>query len=172
MNESPRANYARVCDHCGKQCVTARQHRDHFLYGADEPATLTALYNVWTCENCGFAYTEEDAETARHAAVCSHLGVLTPQAIRDLRTKRNLTQAALAAITGLGEASIKRWETGATIQNASSNLLLRLVEDDIAFLRIRELSRSAATPSSSILKARASEGQLTNAAVFQLRRSA
>lgn len=52
-------------------------------------------------------------------------GLLTGEEIKQLRHDKGMTQADLAAISGFGVASIKRWETGA-IQTQSADKTLRL----------------------------------------------
>lgn len=51
-------------------------------------------------------------------------GLLTGEEIKQLRHDKGMTQADLAAISGFGVASIKRWETGA-IQTQSADKTLR-----------------------------------------------
>jgi putative zinc finger/helix-turn-helix YgiT family protein len=52
-------------------------------------------------------------------------GLLTGEEIKRLRHDKGMTQADLAAVSGFGVASIKRWETGA-IQTQSADKTLRL----------------------------------------------
>ena len=65
----------------------------------------------------------------QHNAVCHYLGRLTPDEIVALRKRLGLTQAGLAEKTGIGIASIKRWENGTVIQNASLDGQLRALDD-------------------------------------------
>ncbi len=53
-------------------------------------------------------------------------GLLTGEEIKRLRHDKGMTQADLAAVSGFGVASIKRWETGA-IQTQSADKTLRLL---------------------------------------------
>ena len=41
-----------------------------------------------------------------------------------------MSQAEFAKVTGFGLASVKRWETGAIVQNQSADRLLRLLQAD------------------------------------------
>lgn len=52
-------------------------------------------------------------------------GLLTSGAIRAMREALNMTQAQFAEFTGVGEASVKRWETW-LVQDRSMDELLRL----------------------------------------------
>lgn len=63
-----------------------------------------------------------------HGAVCRHLGLLTPSEIKDIRTRRDMSQAAFAELTGLGEATIARWERGDVTQNRGNDRFLRMVQ--------------------------------------------
>lgn len=62
-----------------------------------------------------------------HEAKCRLLGLLTPCEIRGLRKSLGLSRRDLADLTGFCEKSIKRWETGALLQNLSSDRFLRLL---------------------------------------------
>ena len=46
-----------------------------------EAVELTAQVPVRTCNACGFQFTDDVAEEARHEVVCRHLGVMTPKEI-------------------------------------------------------------------------------------------
>jgi hypothetical protein len=45
-----------------------------------------------------------------------------------------MSQAEFAKVTGFGIASVKRWETGALVQNQSADRLLRLIRDDAGIM--------------------------------------
>lgn len=136
------------CDACGASgTVTCRGETQVFAYGEPgQEVELSATVPMWKCSACGFTYTDEAGEEARHEAVCRHLGVLTPHEIRELRERQGLSQAAFAKLTRFGEASIKRWEAGLVIQNASADQLLRLLRDPHV---VERLSLAASSPSSS-----------------------
>lgn len=106
---------------------TTRQQEFDYRDGRRE-IPLVALVPVIECMACGEIYTDQGAEEAQHDAVCRHLGRLTPDEIRMLRGRLGVTQAKLASLTGIGIASIKRWEAGSLIQNASLDARLRSLE--------------------------------------------
>jgi transcriptional regulator with XRE-family HTH domain len=56
-----------------------------------------------------------------------------------LRHDLGLSQTELARLTGFGEASIKRWESGVLIQNISSDRFLRLLREPAALYKLRRL---------------------------------
>jgi transcriptional regulator with XRE-family HTH domain len=65
------------------------------------------------------------ADAYRH-----HHGLLTSSEIKSLRTGLGWSQVELATRTGIGIASIKRWELG-KIQDEAMDKLLRLYLDPI-----------------------------------------
>jgi putative zinc finger/helix-turn-helix YgiT family protein len=117
------------CLLCDEKAATRVIRRQEFAYrdGANE-VLLSAEIPVIECAACGEAYTAAGAEEAQHDAVCRHLGRLTPGEVRALRDRHGLTQAGLAELTGIGIASIKRWETGNVIQSAALDAALRAVD--------------------------------------------
>lgn len=122
-----------LCVSCGAAGVTHSVQTQQFAYneGGDE-VLLTAQIPVIQCGVCGEAYTGADAEEIQHEAVCRYLGRLTPAEIRELRRRHGYTQAKLAERSGIGIASIKRWEAGSLIQNASLDARLRSLDEKAA----------------------------------------
>jgi putative zinc finger/helix-turn-helix YgiT family protein len=117
-----------ACLECGSKALEERFDEETFEYGGREkPFTATARIPSLLCTACGFRFYDEAAEWARHEAACRHLGVMTPDEIRALRKRYGLTQEALAELTGLGVASLGRWERGAGIQNEAYDALLYLL---------------------------------------------
>lgn len=120
----------RSCDDCDQTTVRKSFEQQEFQYGAGKDAVLlTVSLPVWRCQACDSAYVEEEGEIIQHEAVCRHLGVLTPAEIRKLRGSR--TRQEFGTLTGIGEASLKRWESGEVIQNEAMDMLLRVVDDPI-----------------------------------------
>lgn len=126
-----------------------------FQYGEPgKEVTLVAPVPVSTCKSCGSEYTGEEAEEARHDAICRHLGVLTPREIIGLRAFYNLTQAEFSALTGVGEASLKRWENGNTIQNISMDRFLRLLQTPATYEQLRKVVAQQEQPKEHVSQAR------------------
>lgn len=120
----------RECPACEAVAARPSLQVQQFEYGAAaDRAILSAEVQVWTCDECGFEFTGGDAEELRHAAVCKHLGLLSPGEIIALRKRLGLSQADFAELTKFGEASIKRWEAGAVLQNVAADNLLRVIDD-------------------------------------------
>jgi putative zinc finger/helix-turn-helix YgiT family protein len=117
-----------ACLECGSEALEPRCDEETFEYGGREkPFTVTARIPSILCKACGIRFYNDAAEWERHAAACRHLGVMTPDEIRTLRKRYGLTQEAFAELTGLGVASLGRWERGAGIQNEAYDALLYLL---------------------------------------------
>ena len=116
------------CPQCGTGRVTTSQHRHTFTYGSEESAVeLTVDVPMRRCTSCHFEYLDEEAEQLKHEAVCRHFGVLSPGEIRRIREHHQMTRARFAEVTGLGEASLNRWENGLTIQTLGNDRYIRLL---------------------------------------------
>jgi putative zinc finger/helix-turn-helix YgiT family protein len=119
-----------TCPNCNSARLEERQEKQEFAYGiGDEQVALKATLPVFVCPNCDFAFSDERGEIARHAAVCSHLGVLAPAEIVAIRRRLSLSRNEFAELTGVGIASLQRWETGSQIQSKSNDKLIRLMRN-------------------------------------------
>jgi len=140
------------CPSCGAHSVSFQESDHSFDYAnGDDRVTLRARYPAGLCGDCGFEFTDERAEAARHAAICQHLGVLPPLDIIRIRRKLGLTREGFAELTKLGVASIARWERGTGIQNPALDQLLFLVsfDDNILRLKFRNAKDSVAVVENS-----------------------
>ena len=118
---------AAPCPQCEGVVETIR-HEDVFRYGEGQSAVnLPVILPVRICRACGIEFLDHEAERVKHEALCRHFGVLTPWEIREIRKKHDLSRAAFAELTGLGAASLGRWETGALIQSLANDRYLRLL---------------------------------------------
>ena len=116
------------CASCGSQSTATRMEEESFQYGeADATVMLIANVPVHTCAECGFEFTNGTADAIRHDSVCRHLGVMTPAEISKIRKGFGFSKAEFARQTGIGEASVNRWERGAIIQNAAMDSYLYLL---------------------------------------------
>jgi putative zinc finger/helix-turn-helix YgiT family protein len=116
-----------ICQNCGLGKLVCAWKIQRFCYGADPGVMLEAHVPVWSCPACGDQFTDGAAEEIRHEVVCRHLGRLTPKEIRALRESYDLSQDAWANATGVGLASVKRWESGNQIQGEALDNLMRLL---------------------------------------------
>ena len=148
MNE-PRGDKDRVdfssaekptCPYC-EQSVTTTLENETLAYGSGESVVgLHVRLPVRHCEACDFHFIDEVGERIQTEAVYRHHGLLTPWEIRATRERRGLSRPAFAEITGLGEATIKRWETGAKTQNRANDRYLRLLNDDSCWSALERLA--------------------------------
>ena len=131
----------RECPLCGDDSVTTEWSRDSFEYGtADSAVVLEVDLPVRRCSACDIDFLDHEGELRRHEAVCRHLGVLSPTEISGLRKGLGMSRAAFAELTGLGEATLGRWENGAVIQNRANDRYLRLLSLPGLIGRLAELA--------------------------------
>ncbi len=118
-----------TCPHC-EGGVETIMHNDVFRYGAGESAVdLAVILPVRRCSSCGVEFLDHEAERVKQEALCRHFGVLTPWEIREIRLRHGLSRAGFAKLTGLGEATLGRWEAGALIQTLANDRYLRLLAE-------------------------------------------
>ena len=114
-------------------------------FGAGASAVeLNVTLPVRVCRSCGFEFLDHEAETLQHDAVCAHLGVLTPKEIRGIRRMHGMSRAEFSRVTGLGEATLNRWENAILIQNAANDRYLRLLARHENVRRLKRLDGSGA----------------------------
>ena len=117
-----------TCPLCGNTDITKSWKPDVFNYGSGESMVkLTVDVPVRRCEACDFEYLDDEAERLKHEVVCRYLGVLSPDKILRIRKGFGMTQLEFARVTGLGVASLNRWENGLTIQTHAYDRYLRLL---------------------------------------------
>jgi len=143
---------APFCPNCDSDRVRTERVQQTFGYGAGEAAVeLTAWVRAHTCSDCGLVFAGSDAEDARHEAVCRHLGVMTPVEIRELRARLGFSRRRLSEISGLGSASLARWETGRQVPSRGSDRYLRLLAfaENVHRLEELEVGREIIPPDGS-----------------------
>ena len=139
-----RATQKVRCFECDEPAGTDwRKHT--FTYGSGDGAVdLTVEIPIRTCGSCGFEFLDHEAETLKHEAVCAHLGVLSPTAIRGIRRMHdNMSRASFSKVTGLGEATLNRWENGILIQNRANDRYLRLLASPANVQALEQLDSEA-----------------------------
>ena len=164
------------CPLCGDDSVTTEWTRDSFEYGtADSAVVLEVDLPVRRCSACDIEFLDHEGELRRHEAVCRHLGVLSPTEISGLRKALGMSRAAFAELTGLGEATLGRWENGAVIQNRANDRYLRLLSLPGLVGRLAELAapespaQSVVTPESRFPSLVISDTDRSRRDAFQLR---
>lgn len=67
----------RECPSCDKSHLRRRFTNEKFPYlDGKAQMILEASVPVWSCDQCGFEFTDAEAEAIRHSVVCQHLGRL------------------------------------------------------------------------------------------------
>ena len=130
--------YHSPCPQCEDSRVSTSIHEQEYVYGTGESTvTLEVKIPVHTCNQCELQFTDWEAEEIKHNALCEHFGVLNPTQIRQLRKKHDMSRSAFAQLTGLGEASLNRWEKGINIQSIAHDRFLRLLDDPAILNQLR-----------------------------------
>ena len=144
----------RPCAECGSSVATS-WHSHTFKYGSGASAAdLTVRVPIRRCDDCDFDYLDDEAERIMHEAVCHHLGVLTPSEVRGIREYHGLSRAAFAKITGIGEASLGRWENGIKVQTPANDRYLRLLAQPSILGLLQEAEGVASVPAGLAGRAR------------------
>lgn len=135
------------CAQCGAQTVETVEQRHTFRYGSGESAAdLTVELPVRRCTACGFEFLDQQSEEIKLEAICEHLRVLSPAGIRRIRTRHGMTQAEFAEVTGLGTASLVRWENGSMNHTRAYDRYIRLLDSPNVMRRLKRLAGLAGTP--------------------------
>ena len=177
--ESRNANHAgaihQTCGECGHP-VQTYWHEHSFRYGLAESAVdLTVQLPVRRCERCDFDYLDEEGERLKHEAVCRHLGVLSPAEVQRIRKRHGLSRQAFAKLSGIGEASLARWENGIKIQTLAYDRYLRFLAQPEGLAKLQQItsaSRADAPAPSTFRMIEVSEALLQRSASFSLRLAA
>ena len=131
------------CPQCGS-AVDTEMLQHTFRYGHGQSAAeIAVVLPLRRCAQCDFEYLDHEGERAKHEALCRHLGVLTPSEIREIRDRRGLTRPQFAELTGLGVASLNRWENGSSVQSVANDRYLRLLGLHDGLSRLRSVLRPA-----------------------------
>jgi putative zinc finger/helix-turn-helix YgiT family protein len=117
------------CPVCGRGVLEDRRIEDSFEFRTEDGLIQVHANDVpvRVCPACGETLSGPEAARVHHAAICRALGLLVPEEIRGIREKLGMTQAELARLTGIGEATISRWERGRLLQNRGNDRYLRLL---------------------------------------------
>jgi putative zinc finger/helix-turn-helix YgiT family protein len=127
---STRNNFPPACPDCDGIDFAMSVGESAFMYGDGGSAVkLTASFPTWRCTSCGFTFSGSEADEAKTNAICEYLGILTPREVRGIRESYGLTQRKFAQLTDIGEATLKRWESGAYLQTLAHDNFLRLISD-------------------------------------------
>ena len=128
-NKNWKLAKGKKCGSCGSRRVQTSKQIKVFNYGTlDKPVELRAEVPVYRCADCEFMYTDREASELCHDAVCRYRDVMTPKEVREVRNSYNQSVEEFSKQTGIGAASINRWEKGALIQNKAMDNYLYLLK--------------------------------------------
>jgi len=132
-----------LCPACGRQPLERRYIHDEFDYGpeAERIRVVAEAVPVLTCPACEEIFYGPEAEQAHHRAICKALGLLTPEQIRGVRKRLGLNQEDFARLTGIGVATLSRWEKGRLMQTRSLDGYLQVLDAIPAAIRVLETLR-------------------------------
>lgn len=86
----------------------------------------------YACDRCGEVELDAKAmaESRRQAdsQYRERHGLLSPEAIRNIRRSLKLNQKEFEAMLGLSSPTVSRWETGAIVQPEAMDKFLRIVD--------------------------------------------
>jgi putative zinc finger/helix-turn-helix YgiT family protein len=162
-----------VCLECGSSRLKEEVKEQMFPFGPPAAQSiLTASMPVFTCQDCGYEFIDERGESARHDAVCRHIGVQTPDEIRRVREATGLGRAEFCRIGGFGIASLQRWESGEVVPNASSDRLIYLLQygDNLKRLRARDFEHAEPPTALAILSQQTECEALSNEELAEVKR--
>lgn len=150
------------------------QHK--FTYGVGDTAVeLTCQLPVRVCENCGGQFVDEVGEAVRQEAICRHLNRLTPTQVLKIREDCG-SQVVFGELTGIGEASLSRWETGASMPSKAYDryLYLLMFPENLHRLQARAalVRPDPAVPRHQFQCIQITESRLLRQRCFALRRTA
>jgi putative zinc finger/helix-turn-helix YgiT family protein len=138
MKKTKQAKERRHCPSCGLGKLVPTTVTDHFFHEEDGTRMRVVVEKVPVekCTKCDEVFRGPEAAQLHHEAICTTFGFLTPREIVDLRDKiLRLTQEEFSRLTGIGLATISRWERGRLVQNRAMDRYLRLLKDNPASVR-------------------------------------
>jgi putative zinc finger/helix-turn-helix YgiT family protein len=165
------ADQPRKCPTCGRQQLVPRLIREEFDYGPGEERVKVVAENVpvLVCEACQETLYGPEAARVRHQAICRALRLLTPDEIKTVRESLGKSQAEFAQMTGIGVATLSRWERGRLIQTRALDSYLRLLQALPEAVSLLESMRSVGTSEADCFRSlELDEATKARAAKFRL----
>lgn len=135
---------AKRCFNCGAEQMEGRRGTYRFEPPANIPGGTFIVQNAtWMeCDNCGEQMIPAALNRRLEDLSIQRQGLLPPTQIKAIREKLGLSQAEMAERLGVGEKTYTRWESGRSIQNKSSDNLIRLMDRSPEQFAVIEAQRS------------------------------
>jgi DNA-binding transcriptional regulator YiaG len=111
------------CPECSSFNVRTEWREQTISHGAFQVADAKLPFRV--CRACDAEFTDSAAETAKHEALCWHLGVMTPAEVRTMRRSLNVSVAEFSHVVGLPSARVAEIEQGLAFADAREDALFR-----------------------------------------------
>lgn len=133
------------CPICGSMALVEKTGEFHFKPPANIPGGMIIIANsIWEeCEICHEVILPPDLIERLEKERYIRLGLLSPAEIKAIRVKAGLSQAGISEILGVGEKTYTRWENGKSLQNKSSDNLIRLFSKDPSYFEDLETQRES-----------------------------
>jgi len=135
---------SKVCPICGKQSMSIKTGEYHFEPPENIPGGEMVMKDTsWEeCVECGEKILSADLEAKLEKERYKRLGLLLPEEIKEIRKRAGLSQTEIAKVLGVGEKTYTRWESGCSLQNKSSDNLIRLMDMNAEIFAQLEAERS------------------------------
>ena len=119
---------AERCPNCGAESLETRQGEYRFTPPANIPGgeIIVPVAEWQQCTSCDEQILGPELEAGLEDHRYKRLGLLRPEEIKRVRQRAGLTQTDMAQFVGVGEKTYTRWECGRSLQNRSSDNLIRL----------------------------------------------
>lgn len=112
------------CPTCEREQVFRHESREQEYEVRDEVIVLSVP--LWVCSDCGESIVDDEFGDPARAAFDRYREnhrLLKPEEIEQIRSKWGLSQAAFAALLGMSQATINRYEGGALQQEKEDELI-------------------------------------------------
>ncbi len=118
------------CPLCGNETLEERTGVFEMAVPDNIPGGVIQIPNAqWQgCSTCNEEIIPDELSQAIQQERLKRLGLLSPDEIKQIRAKTGLSAVEMAQILGAGDKSYTRWENGKSIQNKSTDTLLRVVD--------------------------------------------
>lgn len=137
MKVREKTAYCYECD-SDNDFITKTEYKKIYVRGVEVECDILVCY----CAKCGnrvlVSSIEKENEIKIYDLYKSKMGLLTSEEIKQILIKRSMSQKELASFLSIGEKDITRYINGA-IQSKNIDKILRMVDDDLCFLRMNSL---------------------------------